>query len=65
MTTQQQRMQIQLDKQDSQIEDLFKSVREIKNMNLKVISGFKGLLIGFALMVGVDFGIGDLLMKLL
>jgi|TARA_R100000656_G_scaffold69013_1_gene52003 hypothetical protein len=65
MTTQQQRMQIQLDKQDSQIEDLFKSVREIKNMNIKVISGFKGLLIGFALMVGVDFGIGDLLMKLL
>jgi len=65
MTTQQQRMQVQLDKQDSQIEDLFKSVREIKNMNLKVISGFKGLLIGFALMVGVDFGIGDLLMKLL
>jgi|TARA_R100001530_G_scaffold134751_1_gene110257 hypothetical protein len=65
MTTQQQRMQVQLDKQDSQIEDLFKSVREIKNMNIKVISGFKGLLIGFALMVGVDFGIGDLLMKLL
>ena len=63
--TQQQRMQVQLDKQESQIEDLFKSVREIKNMNLKVISGFKGLLIGFALMVGDDFGIGDLLMKLL
>jgi hypothetical protein len=63
--TQQQRMQVQLDKQESQIEDLFKSVREIKNMNLKVISGFKGLLIGFALMVGADFGIGDLLMKLL
>ena len=65
MTTQQQRMQIQLDKQDSQIEDLFKSVREIKNMNLKVISGFKGLLIGFALMVGADFGIGELIMKIL
>ena len=63
--TAQQRMQIQIDKQESQIEDLFKSVREIKNMNLKVISGFKGLLIGFALMVGADFGIGDLLMKLL
>jgi hypothetical protein len=63
--TQQQRMQVQLDKQESQIEDLFKSVREIKNMNLKVISGFKGLLIGFALMVGADFGIGDLLMKML
>ena len=63
--TQQQRMQLQLNKQEEQIEDLFKSVREIKNMNLKVISGFKGLLIGFALMVGADFGIGDLLMKLL
>jgi hypothetical protein len=34
-------------------------------MNLKVISGFKGLLIGFALMVGADFGIGDLLMRML
>jgi len=63
--TAQQRMQTQLDKQESQIEDLFKSVREIKNMNLKVISGFKGLLIGFALMVGADFGIGDLIMKIL
>ena len=63
--TAQQRMQIQIDKQESQIEDLFKSVRHIENMNLKVISGFKGLLIGFALMVGADFGIGDLLMKLL
>ena len=63
--TQQQRMQLQLNKQAEQIEDLFKSVREIKNMNLKVISGFKGLLIGFALMVGADFGIGDLLMKML
>tara|TARA_R110000765_G_scaffold6100_1_gene18895 strand:- start:36 stop:230 length:195 start_codon:yes stop_codon:yes gene_type:complete len=63
--TAQQRMQIQIDKQESQIEDLFKSVRDIKNMNLKVISGFKGLLIGFALMVGADFGIGDLLMKML
>ena len=63
--TAQQRMQIQIDKQESQIEDLFKSVRDIKNMNLKVISGFKGLLIGFALMVGADFGIGDLLMRML
>ena len=63
--TAQQRMQVQLDKQESQIEDLFKSVREIKNMNLKVISGFKGLLIGFALMVGADFGIGELIMKIL
>ena len=63
--TAQQRMQLQLNKQEEQIEDLFKSVREIKNMNLKVISGFKGLLIGFALMVGADFGIGDLLMKML
>ena len=63
--TQQQRMQLQLNKQEEQIEDLFKSVREIKNMNLKFMSMGKGLLIGFALMVGADFGIGDLLMKLL
>ena len=63
--TQQQRMQVQLDKQESQIEDLFKSVREIKNMNLKFMSMFKGLLIGFALMVATDFGIGELVMKML
>ena len=49
MTTQ-ERMQMQLDKQDGQINDLFKSVREIKNMNLSNKAMFKGLLIGFGLM---------------
>ena len=49
--TQQQRMQLQLNKQEEQIEDLFKSVREIKNMNLKFMSMGKGLLIGFGLAV--------------
>ena len=45
--TAQQRMQIQLDKQAEQIEDLFKSVREIKNMMLSNKAMFKGLIIGF------------------
>ena len=63
--TAQQRMQAQLDKQESQIEDLFKSVREIKNMNLKFMSMGKGLLIGFGLMVATDVGVFDALMKML
>ena len=63
--TNQQRMQMQLDKQDAQITDLFKSVREIKNMNLKFMSMGKGLLIGFGVMVASDFGIGEIIMKLL
>ena len=63
--TQQQRMQVQLDKQESQIEDLFKSIREIKNMNLKFMSMFKGLLIGFGVMVATDIGVGELIMKIL
>jgi hypothetical protein len=63
--TQQQRMQLQLDKQEDQIEDLFKSVREIKNMNLKFMSMGKGLLIGFGLMVATDVGVFDALMKML
>lgn len=63
--TQQQRMQMQLDKQDGQINDLFKSVREIKNMNLKFMSMGKGLIIAFVVMTTVDIGLGDLIMKLL
>tara|TARA_R110002096_G_scaffold388950_1_gene583369 strand:+ start:189 stop:386 length:198 start_codon:yes stop_codon:yes gene_type:complete len=63
--SQQQRMQMQLDKQQEQIEDLFKSVREIKNMNLSNKAMFKGLIIGFGVMVASDVGIVPLLMKLM
>jgi hypothetical protein len=63
--TAQQRMQIQLDKQEEQIEDLFKSVREIKNMNISNKAMFKGLIIGFTIMVAADYGIVELLMKLI
>tara|TARA_R110002074_G_scaffold4057_1_gene20746 strand:- start:174 stop:368 length:195 start_codon:yes stop_codon:yes gene_type:complete len=59
-----ERMQMQLDKQDTQINDLFKSVREIKNINLSNKAMFKGLVIGFGLMVASDIGIVPLLMKL-
>jgi|TARA_R110000803_G_scaffold111610_1_gene180051 hypothetical protein len=59
-----ERMQMQLDKQDTQINDLFKSVREIKNMNLSNKAMFKGLVIGFGLMVASDMGVVPLLMKL-
>ena len=64
MTTQ-QRMQMQLDKQDQQITDLFKSVREIKNMNISNKAMFKGLVLGFGLMVASDVGIVPLLTKLI
>ena len=63
--TAQQRMQIQLDKQAAQIEDLFKSVREIKNMNLSNKAMFKGLVLGFGIMVATDIGIVELVMKIL
>jgi len=63
--TAQQRMQLQLNKQEEQIEDLFKSVREIKNMNLKFMSMGKGLLIGFGLMVATDVGVFNALIKML
>ena len=63
--TAQQRMQLQLNKQEEQIEDLFKSVREIKNMNLKLMSMGKGLLIGFGLMVATDVGVFNALIKML
>tara|TARA_R110001592_G_scaffold28798_1_gene105135 strand:+ start:1204 stop:1392 length:189 start_codon:yes stop_codon:yes gene_type:complete len=62
MAAQQQK---QLDKHEKQIADLYKDVREIKNMNLKFMSMGKGLLIGFAVMVATDIGIAELLMKLL
>jgi hypothetical protein len=63
--TAQQRMQIQLDKQAEQIEDLFKSVREIKNMNISNKAMFKGLIIGFTVMVAADYGVVELLMRLI
>jgi len=56
---------MQLDKQDGQINDLFKSVREIKNMNLSNKAMFKGLLIGFGLMAATEVGVFELLMKLI
>ena len=59
------KQQAQLDKHEKQIIDLYKDVREIKNMNLKVMSMGKGLLIGFGIMVATDFGIGEVIMKLL
>ena len=63
--TAQQRVQLQLDKQEEQIEDLFKSVREIKNMNLKFMSMGKGLLIGFGLMVATDVGVFNALIQMI
>ena len=63
--TAQQRMQVQLDKQAEQIEDLFKSVREIKNMNISNKAMFKGLILGFGIMVAADYGVVELLMKLM
>jgi|TARA_R100001530_G_scaffold126692_1_gene95601 hypothetical protein len=63
--TAQQRMQLQIDKQAAQIEDLFKSVREIKNMNLSNKAMFKGLILGFSIMVVADYGIIELLVKLI
>jgi len=59
------KQQAQLDKHEKQIIDLYKDVREIKNMNLKFMSMGKGLLIGFGIMVATDFGIGEVIMKLL
>jgi len=59
------KQQVQLDRHDKQIADLYKDVREIKNMNLKFMSMGKGLLIGFAVMVATDIGIGEIIMKLL
>jgi phosphoribosylaminoimidazole (AIR) synthetase len=63
--TAQQRMQMQLDKQEEQIQDLFKSVREIKNMNISNKAMFKGLILGFGIMVASDIGIVEILMKVL
>ena len=63
--TEMKRMQVQIDKHDRQITDLYKDIREIKNMNLKFMSMGKGLLIGFAVMVASDFGFAELIMKVL
>ena len=59
------KQQAQLDRHEKQIAVLYKDVREIKNMNLKFMSMGKGLLIGFAVMVATDIGIGEIIMKLL
>ena len=59
------KQQAQLDRHEKQIEDLYKDVREIKNMNLKFMSMRKGLIIAFVVMTTVDIGLGDLIMKLL
>jgi len=59
------KQQAQLDRHERQIEDLYKDVREIKNMNLKFMSMGKGLIIAFVVMTTVDIGLGDLIMKLL
>lgn len=59
------KQQVQIDKHEKQIIDLYKDVREIKNMQLKFMSMGKGMLIGFGLMIATDFGLGELLLKLL
>ena len=59
------KQQAQLDRHEKQIEDLYKDVREIKNMNLKFMSMGKGLIIACVVMTTVDIGLGDLIMKLL
>tara|TARA_R110000772_G_scaffold79839_2_gene170648 strand:- start:187 stop:363 length:177 start_codon:yes stop_codon:yes gene_type:complete len=58
-------MQMQIDKQASQINDLFKSVREIKNMNISNKAMFKGLIIGFGLMAATEVGLFNSLIKLI
>jgi hypothetical protein len=59
------KQQAQLDRHEKQIEDLYKDVREIKNMNLKFMSMGKGLILAFVVMTTVDIGLGDVIMKLL
>ncbi len=59
------KQQAQLDRHEKQIEDLYKDVREIKNMNLKFMSMGNGLTIAFVVMTTVDIGLGDLSMRLL
>lgn len=59
------KQQAQLDRHEKQIEDLYKDVREIKNLNLKFMSMGKGLILAFVVMTTVDIGLGDFLMKLL
>jgi len=57
------KQQAQLDRHEKQIEDLYKDVREIKNLNLKFMSMGKGLILAFVVMTTVDIGLGDFLMK--
>jgi hypothetical protein len=59
------KQQAQLDRHEKQIEDLYKDVREIKNLNLKFMSMGKGLILAFVVMTTVDIGLGDVIMKLL
>ena len=59
------KQQAQLDSHEKQIEDLYKDVREIKNLNLKFMSMGKGLILAFVVMTTVDIGLGDFLMKLI
>jgi hypothetical protein len=59
------KQQAQLDRHEKQIEDLYKDVREIKNLNLKFMSMGKGLILAFVVMTTVDIGLGDFLMKLI
>ncbi len=55
------KQQAQLDRPEKQIEDLYKDVREIKNMNLKFMSMGKGLILAFVGMTTVDIGLGDVI----
>ncbi len=59
------KQQAQLDRHEKQIEDLYKDVREIKNLNLKFMSMGKGLILAFVVMTTVDIGLGDFLIKLI
>ena len=59
------KQQAQLDRHEKQIEELYKDVREIKNLNLKFMSMGKGLILAFVVMTTVDIGLGDFLMKLI
>ena len=51
------KQQAQLDRHEKQIEDLYKDVREIKNMNLKFMSMGKGLIIAFVVFQGASYGV--------
>ena len=59
------KQQAQLDRHEQQIADLYKDVREIKNMNLSNKAMFKGLILGFGLMAASDVGVFTALLKLI